>query len=231
MKLICFPFAGGDKNSFNSLKEIMPDEMEVYILEYPGRGGKVNQKLLYDINHIVEYAFQSTVKQVQDTPYIIYGHSMGALIGYLVCKKMESNLINRPTRLIVSGSKPPSKVGKEKLSSLSSEALWNKIYNYGGLHDEIKKNKTLKFFFEPIIRADFECVEKYQHNKTNGEKLTIPIDVFYGSKENISDEEIVIWKEETTQTVNIIKLEGNHFFIFSHKKFFSNYFTQISRIQ
>ena len=208
----------------------MSDEMAVEVLEYPGRGVKRTQPLLYNINDLVDYAFQHTVKVIENSPYIIYGHSMGALIGYLVCKKIESQLINRPMRLIVSGSNPPSKMGKENISGLSSKAFWDKIYDYGGLPNEILEDKDVKTFFEPILRADFECIEKYQYDETSKKKLTIPIDVFYGSEEDINNEEIVLWQKETTEKANITKLDGNHFFIFHHQEFFRNYFkTLISK--
>ena len=225
MKIIVLPFAGGNKYSFNFLKD---PNLSFKVIEYPGRGKRFKEKLLGNIYDILDDAFDkfliNEIKSKDD--YVIYGHSMGALIGYLACQKIERENYKKPIKLIVSGRKSPSyKFKKRKmLSSLPDNIFWKEISSLGripkGLNDPETKN-----LFTPILKSDIRAVEGFDYVKRG--KLTIPIDVFYGDNEQITGDEILSWKNETTGKVSITKLEGNHFFIYKHQSFFINYFNKI----
>ncbi|WGH77078.1 hypothetical protein P8625_08675 [Tenacibaculum tangerinum] len=66
----------------------------------------------------------------------MYGHSMGAIVGYLICKKIETLNIKKPLQLIVSGVKAPVYPRKEKIAHLSDSDFWNKILNFGGMPED-----------------------------------------------------------------------------------------------
>ncbi len=224
MKIIALPFAGGNRYSFTNF---LDSSVDLTVFEYPGRGKQVSQDLIVDINFLVDTLFLEISKEVDAfDQYSIYGHSMGALVGYLLCKKISALKIKQPQRLIVSGSRSPSVFERDKISNLSSDKFWEKVNEYGGLPPEILTNKELKTFFEPILRADFRCIEEYAH-RADTSKLAIPIDAFYGSEEDIVEEEVNAWKEETSNKVTVTKLKGDHFFIFNHKDFFTNYFENL----
>lgn len=223
MKIITFPYAGGNSHSFNFLnhKFLQPDYLEV--LEYPGRGQRGNESLLERVDDIVS-GFTPKIEQlIKNEAYCVYGHSMGALIGYQICRRIESLGLKLPTKLIVTGAKSPKFSRKEIVSNLPKQTFWEEVSKFGGIPKQIKEHPELVEYFTPILKADFRCIENYRYNK-NSPKLKIPIDVFYGSDEGITQEEADAWQEETTAKVNVVKLKGNHFFIFDQKDFFAEYF-------
>jgi len=220
-KIIAFSFAGGNKYSYNNL---FPVDYHVSLLEYPGRGVRVKEELITEIESLVDDLFFIIQEEITSFDnYIIYGHSMGALIGFLVCKKIEIFNLKRPDKLIVSGKKAPIFLRDKLFSNLPNKDFWNEVSKLGGIPEELSNHPELLEYFIPILKADFKCVENYQYDK-NAPKLTIPIDVFYGSDEEITKAEAEAWQEETTANVNVTELTGNHFFIFEHKEFFIKYF-------
>jgi len=228
MKIIIFPFAGGSSYSFNYLKNIIDSkDVSFETIEYSGRGARIIEPLKYDINEIVDDVIRQILPFTKQE-YIIYGHSMGALIGFLFCKKCKNININLPEMLIVSGSKGPSLIDKRRISNLESSLFWNEVKKFGGLPDSLLLDDEVKNLFESILKADFKCIEDYQYDE-NLSKLTIPIDVFYGSEEDITQEDSEAWQEETSGNVSVTQLKGNHFFIFDHKLFFINYFKNLQR--
>ena len=220
MKIIAIPFAGGNKYSFNNF-------IKSLVLENPGRGLRIKEDLIENIYELINDLlpqFQKEIDACDD--YIIYGHSMGALVGYLICKEIEKQGLKPPVKLVVTGAKAP-KYSKEKtLSNLSNESFWKEISKLGGIPKELNNHPELIEYFTPILKADFKCIENYQYDK-NSSKLTIPIDVFYGSDEEITQAEAEAWQEETAANVNVTELKGNHFFIFEHKDFFVEYFKNL----
>lgn len=223
-KVIIFPFAGGNKYSFNDFFYLTNN---VSILEYPGRALRIKENLIENINELISDLLPQLKKEINSCDdYIIYGHSMGALVGYLICMEIEKQDIRLPIKLIVSGAKSPKYSREKILSNLKDENFWNEVIKLGGIPDELNNHPELIEYFTPILKADFKCIENYKYNKKSP-KLTIPIDVFYGSGEEITQTEAEAWQEETTDNVTVTELKGNHFFIFDHIDFFTNYFKNL----
>ncbi|RMZ58774.1 thioesterase [Chryseobacterium nematophagum] len=210
MIFFSIPFAGGNKYSFN--KFIIP---KATILE-------INRNLkITEINTIADNFISEELGQIGDVPYVIYGHSLGALLAYLICQKLQEDDLPLPQKLIVSGKKAPNVPREKKISYLPDEEFWNEILTLGGIPDEMQNYPELIEYYLPILRYDFKLVENYQYEKKP--KLNIPIDVFYGSEE-ATEEEMIGWQDETTEKVTITQLPGNHFFIFDHVEYFKTYF-------
>ena len=211
--LICFPYAGGNKNSYMTYLKNNNFKLNLITLEYPGRGARISEGLKQDMNSIVYDAYNQLMKLDIDRPYAIYGHSMGALVGYLVIKEILENNNNPPVHLFFSGRQAPSIENNEDISNLSSEQLRSKLKEFGGSHDSILQDQDLMNFYEPIIRADFKALSSYEYKISK--PLNIPITLMYGDKDNISHNEIGDWQKETFFNIETIQFEGNHFFIFN----------------
>ncbi|MBA0882490.1 thioesterase II family protein [Flavobacterium undicola] len=219
MKIIFFSFAGGSKYSFQKLTNKTND---IIVIENPGRGLRMNENLIIDIELLIEDLLEKVKNEIASCKdYIIYGHSMGALVGYLICQKIEELRLQKPLKLVVSGKKSPSAEREVKIAHLPDQEFWQEVIKLGGIPDELQNHPELINFYTPILKADFTVIENYKYKKK--EKLTIPVDVFYGSEEAI-EEEMLGWKDETTAEVTITKMEGNHFFIYNHVDFFINLF-------
>jgi surfactin synthase thioesterase subunit len=215
MKIIAFPFAGGNKTSFNSL--FQDSNIDFVTVNYPGRGARVRETLLTDINDLINDCMTQVLKAISaHEPYIIYGHSMGALVGFLVCKQLKKLGYQQPLKLVVSGHKAPKYPRAKKISHLPDDIFWEEVTRYGGMPDELAQYPDLIKFFIPIFKADFRTIEEYVHPQER--VLNIPIEVFYGSDESITYQTAKEWELETTQGVSIHELPGDHFFIFKHKK-------------
>lgn len=229
LKVIALPFAGGNMYSYNFLRTLIePRQIEVVALEYPGRGRRMGEPLLESLEEIVADILEQLLPEVSDSEYVIYGHSMGGLVGYLLCQEIAQRGLKKPLKLIVSGSAPPSVREDDKIHHLPSEGFWEKMMDLGGIPDELLAEPALKILFEKILRADFKAIEEYHYaGKAN---LAIPIDVFYGSKEKEKDiAQIDEWKGETNKPVRIIRLPGNHFFIHAQALYLSEQIIQAFR--
>jgi external thioesterase TEII len=224
MKFILITHAGGSKYQYLKFCKGLD---EFYILEYPGRGCRIKENLLNNLDLLIKDLLTIIEKVITtNCKYIIYGHSMGALIGYLICQKIEELGLKKPLKLVVSGKKTPSLEREVKITHLPDEEFWQEVIKLGGIPNELQNHPELIEFCIPILKADFTAIENYRYIKK--EKLTIPIDIFYGSEE-ATEEQMLGWKEETTAEVTITQMEGNHFFIFKHVDFFINYFKNIEK--
>lgn len=213
-KVLCFSFAGGNQYSFDTFKKIAPDNITFITTDYPGRGTRIGENLLCEVNDLVEDMYQQIDNEI-DSPYIIYGHSMGGLISYLLVLKLRSKGKKLPESIFITGCRAPSTWDKMKrLKNLNYEEFIMELKMLGGIPHEILNDKDSMLFFEPILRADFSIVATSEYKKV--EPLSIPIKIITGTKEDISQEDALKWQEETTFPLSYNRLEGGHFFIFDH---------------
>lgn len=215
INIVCFPFAGGSRYSFSPFQSQLTPHLRLITYELPGRGDRMSEPFLLTIESMVEDLFLQTIKNIRE-PFIFYGHSMGGLLSYLVARKLSEHNLPLPKILFVSGCEGPS-VNKNKIklrSDLNREDFLRELKILGGVSDEILKDESFVDFFEPILRADLKAIERYEHDIKP--PFNIPICAIYGSEEDLSFEEVSSWQQESSVQIDIFRLPGDHFFIFSN---------------
>ena len=215
--LFCFPFAGGSSYSYQGFAPHKPDFVDLVPLELPGRGRRIRENLLRNIDAMVDDLYNQVVGKIKGR-YAFYGHSMGTLLSFRLAQRLVEKGYAPPVHLFVSGRGGPS-VDRDDLvkrSQLPRPAFIEKVRELDGSPDEVLNDDDLMNLFVPVLRADFEAIEKYVYQPSN--LLSVPIDVIIGSEEKISAEEAWAWQYETNAPVAVHHLPGKHFFILKHPK-------------
>lgn len=215
VQLFLLHFAGGSMYSFDFLKKHLSSNVEFIPLELPGRGRRCNETLLKNKQEAVQDYFNQIKRLRNDQPYLIYGHSMGATLGLSVADKMEK-INDAPNALIVSGNPGPGLTGKEDTKRyLLNDLDFKKVLKeLGGVPDEILEDEVLFTFFSPIMRADFESLEKDDFYE-KGILLNTPLFAIMGDQESTCNK-IENWRNFTKNDFEYQILKGNHFFIYEH---------------
>lgn len=209
-------FAGGNRHSFNRI-----------INRKYSKTLDINRKNgTSSIQSIVASFISANQQLITTRPYIIYGHSMGALLGYLLCQKLQELALPMPEKLVISGKKAPSIPFDKPLSHLPDQEFWKEILALGGIPDEMRGYPELIAYYTALLKQDYSLIESYKYEKKP--RLNVPIDVFYGSEE-ATIEEMYGWRNESLKEVKITELKGNHFFIFDHIDYFKKYFNTLSK--
>src|SRR5688572_16203481 len=105
--VFCLPFAGGNKYSYRFFEQWAPSTLELVTLEYPGRGARSHEPLLTDINMLAEDVYLQ-IRSYKKERFIIYGHSMGGLLAFLIARKFEDNNLSAPAGIFVTGACAPA---------------------------------------------------------------------------------------------------------------------------
>ncbi len=220
MKLICFTYAGGNKYSYRNFRPFINDKVEIITMELPGRGSRIVEPLLDKMNEIVEDVYNQVLPHISDN-YMMYGHSMGAIVGNLIIHKLNNENKPLPSSFLASGSSSPFIRGsKKKIHDLDEVSFQQKIIGLGGLPKELIENQELLDYMFPILRSDIKAIETNLYNEDI--KYHVPIRVLCGSEEDITEEDVKDWERETSSTFTYDFLKGNHFFILDHIEFISD---------
>src|SRR5262245_10087619 len=88
MRLVCLPYAGGTARVYSSWPALLPTNVAVYALQYPGRQDRFEEPLADDIGRMVGPIATAMHPFIGD-PLVLFGHSMGAFVAYEVTVELE----------------------------------------------------------------------------------------------------------------------------------------------
>ncbi|AXY74560.1 thioesterase [Paraflavitalea soli] len=208
-QLFLLHFAGGNGYSFEFMRRFWPD-FEFIPLELPGRGKRINEALLYDLEAAAADICQLILKRLHTAPFLLFGHSMGSILALRVTALLEG-LGKPPLHLVVSGTSGPKEIITRKRHLMPRQEFMEELKIIGGIPDEILGHAELFDFFEPILKADFQVVETYDYSAFR--PVQTPILAMMGSQEE-SAGNIGHWKAFTLSSFAAEILEGGHFFIY-----------------
>lgn len=210
-----FPYAGGNKYSYQLYIHKLADTFNVIALEAPGRGARFKEPLCSDLEEVA-LDFFGQIKDHLDRPYVFFGHSMGSWLAYLVTHLIREHELLQPKHLFFTGSGNPALYRPTVIRhKLNKQDFFSHLVDLGGLAPEVLNNNALLDYFEPILRADFMAVECYQHK--SHPPLTMPITVCIGDNEpNITYSMAKAWESATLAQCEVLVFKGNHFFILEH---------------
>lgn len=213
----CLPFAGGNTDSYRPFQKHISVPFRIRPIELPGRGRRIREPLLTNIHSMVEDILQQIGKELGRQRYVFYGHSMGALLAYLLTKRLVSTGQTPPLHVFCSGRKAPSLPHDRPFKhQLAKQNFLGYIDELRGLPAELLNNAEFMDFVEPILRADFQAVETYTYQPAP--PLEVPITVLAGDKDPRTRPytNLLPWKEESSYPVQIEQFTGEHFFLFEH---------------
>ncbi|HET6256509.1 MAG TPA: alpha/beta fold hydrolase [Puia sp.] len=212
-QLFLLHFAGGSSYSFQAMEPYLR-EFECIPLELPGRGKRMKEDLLQTFDEAVDDTVAQILKVLRPGYFVIFGHSLGAIIALKAASILES--MNRfPHHVIVSGTHAPGVKILKKRCELEDEAFKVELKELGGTPEEVFANEDLYAFFAPIIKADFRVSEDSEF--ATFPIIRSPILALMGSEEEDVDK-IDSWKEFSASGFESIVMEGDHFFIYGHCK-------------
>lgn len=224
LKIFCFSYAGGTSNIFNNLKYYVNGEIDVIPIEYPGRGNRIKEEFKYELNELVDDAYDQIKPFINNSTYALLGYSMGSWVAYELASKLQLNNDKLPEHLFLGAQIAPHRYGHEKkIYDLPDEQFIDEVFKLGGTPAEIKENKELQSLFIPVLKADYQIVNNYQPKDSSG-KLDINITTFFGTEDKTVPQEMVSeWGQYTNKTFKYYSFKGDHFFI-------HNNFDKLSRL-
>ncbi|HBM16657.1 MAG TPA: putative thioesterase [Lentisphaeria bacterium] len=233
LRMFCFPHAGGAAQIFNKWECYLPDDVELYAVQLPGRADRINEPLCSNFDIIINNLTES-IFPLLNPPFIFIGHSFGGAIAFEIAKKLRRLNIKLPERLFIIGREGPSIPENIPKYNLPDDEFIKYLRSQSGIHEDILEDKDAMHFFLPILRNDIKLADTYYLYYTREAPLSCPINVFYGEKETDLDlNSVGDWKNETINSFNVDQFDGHHFFLHEQtdkviKKMFSYINLEIS---
>ncbi|MFD1990032.1 thioesterase II family protein [Paenibacillus nicotianae] len=215
--LFCLPYAGGSATIYHVWRNQLKDHIELYPIELPGHGSRYDEPYAQHFEALLDDVMASICSHLGNHPYVIYGHSMGAVLAYELYYKLVQEGYHPPAQIILAARPAPH-------SSYSQESKWaqlkDKLLSILPIKDsripsEIANYPHLAKQFKNTLSADIQALSFYRIPDQRS-IIDCPLIVFAGTKDHIPRSAIEAWEEYTSKRATIYWLEGDHFFIHSH---------------
>lgn len=211
LRLFCFPHAGAGASLFYDWPRHLPPQVEIYPVQLPGRENRYFEPAFTRLLPLArELALQ--LLPYLNKPFALFGHSMGALIGFEVVRQLrrQNNLL--PVCLFVSGSRAPQMPARLPLLHLLPDSvLVEELRRLGGTPEPVLQNAELMRLMLPLLRSDLAVYETYEF--LYEEPLGCPIYAFGGSQDPVVGRyELAAWRDQTHSRFGLRMLPGDHFF-------------------
>jgi len=233
--MFCFPFSGAGPAYFRRWCKRLPEHIESWAIQLPGREGRHADLLNVPLAQLVEDLAQYIASQA-DRPYVFFGHSLGAYLAWCTAVRIQqlagesgtgTSERKLPMALFLSARQAPESLHGESLASLDDVALLAKLIDMGGIPTEIQGEPELLRYVLPKIRYDLSLNETNVPFRLEEAQnvLTLPLYVYEGLQDKHTQRHVMTdWGNFTSGDFYLRRVEGDHFYIDKCESEFSAHF-------
>ncbi len=209
--LFCLPHAGGNISFYHPLAQYLPEWIHFAPIEYPGRGLRINEDFIKDFEDMTTFIciqIEKTLNEHAHCPHVIFGHSMGASLGFNAVHKLHTS----PKLLCLSSPRNLSSPLLPHDTLYGDEAIQrfrNFLHDESAVDQEIIKHPAFVEYYKPIIMADTVLLNTW--TSPLFPPLDFPILVCSGADENNTT--LHRWAARTVGDFHMQLFEGGHFYM------------------
>lgn len=219
VRLFCFPYSGAGASAFAPWANVLPPTVELCAVQLPGREARLNEPAYTQLEPLVEALEAALLPYLREKPFAFFGHSMGALLGFFLARRLRANHGLLPALLVASAHRAPQLADPNPPAyALPEPELIAELRRLNGTPSEVLEHAELLQLIMPILRADFEVCETYRY--ADEPPLACPITAFGGLQDpDVSREELDAWRAHTVGEFTLRMFPGDHFFLSSARQF------------
>ena len=228
LRLFCFAHAGGSVASYAGLGSLLPPGIEVRGVDLPGHGTRALESFPSDFGDLISELVDG-LSPLTDVPYVLMGHSLGALIAYSIAQRIEGDRKrNRlPSMVVIAGVREPSRI-----PALPDPEDMNALMGFarllGGIPEAVWSDSSALSLAARTIRADIRLMRTYR--VPDGPPLECNGLLFGGFNDPLVPVcDLEAWQDRFEAAVSLHLLGQGHFFIHTEQAAFARILAKVLR--
>jgi medium-chain acyl-[acyl-carrier-protein] hydrolase len=179
----------------------------------PGRELRYREPPLTNIKPLVDAAAEA-ISTYLDRPFVLFGHSFGALVAFEVARALRRHMGRTPEIMFVSAAPAPQCPWPHRnLHQLHEDTFVKELRRlYDGLPQAVLDDPELRSIVLPALRADLTVVETYTYAAEH--PLACPISAFGGRYDRAIKLSLLSeWRHQTSGGFRFYEISGDHFYL------------------
>ncbi|GGT59474.1 thioesterase II family protein [Streptomyces purpureus] len=215
IRLVTLPHAGGSAPWFRPFSAALSPQIEVLSVQYPGRQDRFREEPVTDIATLADHITEALAPWT-DGPLALFGHSMGATVGFEVAQRLE-RLGTPPVAFFASGRPAPGLDRKHLIHRLDDAGLLAELRTLSGTDPRVFEDEELLQLMIPVVRGDYRAVETYRC--APGARVDCPVTVLVGDSDpRVSPDDAAAWDQHTSRPIDFHVFPGGHFYLADHQE-------------
>lgn len=211
VSLLCLPCAGASATMYLRWRTLLPRWIEIVPVELPGRGMRMGERFVESFDAQVARICAEQADAMQGS-FMLFGHSMGALLAYGVAQRLRALGRPLPRALLASGSSAPSRRDPGRLPDTHDDAaLTAELRKQGGTPEEVFASAELMRITLDTLGADYRVCKSFAY--AVDAPLPMPLHVFAGHQDDIDALRMEAWSAHAGDAFTLDWFDGGHFFI------------------
>ena len=213
LRVLCLPFAGGGIASFAPLRAAAPPQLEIAPVRLPGREARYAEQPIRTWEEMDALLTREVLPSMTEAT-VVYGHSMGALVGYRLCLLAERHDV-RPRLLCAAAHRCPASPVELRIDGLGDRELLGYAASLTGDADPSPIPDELLPVIVPAMRADLALCRSFTAHPAD--RLVTPILAIGGdADEDVTPAHLDSWRAWTDGPFASRAVPGGHFFVRTH---------------
>jgi surfactin synthase thioesterase subunit len=212
VRIFCLPYAGAGASRYFRWNSYFPSDVEVCPILLPGREARLKDPPFSDMQTLV-YALAEALLPALDRPYAVFGHSMGALIGFELARCLRREMQCTPVHLFVSGHRAPHLPdAMDPMHHLPDHEFCERVRRLDGAVPALLDHPEYRELMLPVLRADLTMCGSYTFSPEP--PLDCPISAFGGVDDcTVGHDAMTAWEEHTSLRLMVRLFAGGHLFV------------------
>ncbi|MCX4856325.1 thioesterase domain-containing protein [Streptomyces canus] len=209
VRLLCFHHAGGGASAFTSWAHALGPHWELFAVRLPGRESRLLEPRVTRHEQLLA-ELDAGLGPLPHTPYVLYGHSLGALVAYAFAQH-RSRLGHPPLAVLVGACPPPHAEPPPLTADADDRRLLAALGRLGGMPAEVLGRAGILRRALDLIRDDLRLAQNLR--AVPHEPLAVPLYAFAGDRDPMADHATMRgWSHCTTGPFDCHDVPGGHFF-------------------
>jgi medium-chain acyl-[acyl-carrier-protein] hydrolase len=193
VRLLCLPYAAGGASLYRFLAHVLPAgllaHLNIWAVEYPGHGTRIGEAASQNFFSLLDALFPA-VASFFEQETVLFGYSLGAMLGFEVARRVRDRMRVTPSALLVAACGAPQYPAASPFSPSARRTCL-------GQRDA-----------EEVIRL------RRTYHYVDAEPLACPITAFGGAQdEEVSEAALHRWREQTRDGFTCHLISAQHFFL------------------
>lgn len=212
LRLFCFPHAGAGASCFSRWPAVLGPDIEVVPVTLPGRGARRGERRVVDPDALLGHLF-SMLGPPPWGPYVMYGHSLGALVAYTLARALKGAEASSPMLVAVGAGRPPATpVPMLEVPDPSDDVLLGLMRELGSVPPSAVPGGVWQRATLTVLRDDLRLARALSSGADA--PLDVPLLAIAGRDDPLAGPPVMAgWRQWTTERFVERTVPGDHFFV------------------